>query len=35
MPTFAVTNRLPESALELLRGEGELRLAEVDSALGR
>jgi glyoxylate reductase len=27
-PTFAVTNRLPEPALEMLRGAGELRLDE-------
>jgi lactate dehydrogenase-like 2-hydroxyacid dehydrogenase len=28
VPTFAVTNRLPESALELLRAAGEVRLAD-------
>lgn len=35
MPTFAATNRLPEPALELLRGAGELRLAEAETRLDR
>jgi glyoxylate reductase len=35
MPIFAVTNRLPEPALELLREAGELRLAEASTALAR
>jgi glyoxylate reductase len=35
MPTFAVTNRLPEPALELLREAGELRLDEAATALPR
>lgn len=35
MPVFAVTNRLPDSGLELLRGAGELRLADATAALPR
>jgi glyoxylate reductase len=35
MPIFAVTNQLPEPALELLRGAGELRPAEASTALPR
>lgn len=35
MPVFAVTNRLPDSGLELLRGAGELRLAGATAALPR
>jgi glyoxylate reductase len=35
VPTFAVTNRLPDSALELLRGAGELRLADPTAPLPR
>jgi glyoxylate reductase len=35
MPTIAVTNRLPEPALQLLREAGELRLAEATEALPR
>jgi glyoxylate reductase len=35
MPTFAVTNRLPEPALELLREAGELRLDDATTALPR
>ncbi|MGV1050292.1 MAG: 2-hydroxyacid dehydrogenase [Solirubrobacterales bacterium] len=35
MPTFAVTNRLPESALALLGEAGELRLADATAALPR
>jgi glyoxylate reductase len=35
MPTFAVTNQLPEPALELLREAGEMRLAGAATALGR
>jgi glyoxylate reductase len=34
-PIFAVTNRLPESALELLRVEGEVRLADSIDPLPR
>jgi glyoxylate reductase len=34
-PTFAVTNRLPEPALELLRGAGELRIDERTDAVPR
>jgi glyoxylate reductase len=32
---FVVTNRIPDSALELLREEGELRVAEASTALAR
>jgi glyoxylate reductase len=35
MPTFAVTNRLPEPALELLRRAGELRSCEATMPLPR
>jgi glyoxylate reductase len=35
MPLFAVTTRLPESALELLRAAGELRAAELSGVLPR
>jgi glyoxylate reductase len=35
MTTFAVSNRLPEPALELLAGAGELRLADSTTALAR
>jgi glyoxylate reductase len=35
MPRFAVTNRLPESALTQLREAGELRLADRETALER
>jgi len=35
VPTFAVTNELPESALALLRSEGEVRAAEARTALPR
>jgi glyoxylate reductase len=35
MPLFVVTNRLPEPALELLRGAGELRLAEATTPVPR
>lgn len=35
MPTFAVTNQLPESGLELLREAGELRLAAATTVLPR
>ena len=35
MPIFAVTNQVPEPALELLREAGELRLAESSTALPR
>lgn len=35
MPVFAVTNRLPDSALELLREAGELRLADARTPLPR
>jgi glyoxylate reductase len=35
MPTFVVTNRLPEPALELLRGAGELRACEASAPLAR
>lgn len=35
MPNFAVSNRLPASALELLRAEGELRLADATGPLSR
>ncbi|HSS32080.1 MAG TPA: D-glycerate dehydrogenase [Solirubrobacterales bacterium] len=35
MPTFVVTNRLPEPALALLREAGELRLADATTALPR
>jgi Lactate dehydrogenase and related dehydrogenases len=35
MPVFAVTNRLPDSALELLREAGELRLADAGTPLPR
>jgi glyoxylate reductase len=35
MPIFAVTNRLPEPALELLSDAGELRLADVTMPLPR
>jgi glyoxylate reductase len=35
MPIFAVTNQLPEPALELLREAGELRRSDAASALGR
>jgi glyoxylate reductase len=34
-PIFAVTNRIPDGALELLRAAGELRLDERESALPR
>jgi glyoxylate reductase len=34
-PTFAVTNRLPESALTLLRGAGELRLDDRAGPISR
>jgi len=34
-PTFAVTNRVPEAALELLRATGEVRIDERDEALPR
>jgi glyoxylate reductase len=34
-PTFAVTNRIPEAALELLRAAGEVRIDERDEALPR
>lgn len=34
-PTFAVTNRLPEAALELLRAAGEVRIDEREEALPR
>ena len=34
-PTFAVTNRIPGSALELLRGAGELRVDEREEAIPR
>jgi glyoxylate reductase len=33
VPVFAVTNRIPEPGLELLRGAGELRLADAATAL--
>jgi glyoxylate reductase len=32
---FAVTNQIPDSALELLRGEGEVRVAAASAALAR
>lgn len=35
MPVFAVTNRLPDSALELLREAGELRLADAGTPMPR
>ncbi len=35
MPTFVVTNRLPEPALELLRGAGQLRASDATTALPR
>jgi glyoxylate reductase len=35
MPIFAVSNQIPEPALELLRGAGELRLADASTALPR
>lgn len=35
MALFVVTNRIPDSALELLRAEGEVRVAAADTALGR
>ena len=35
MPVFAVTNRIPDSGLELLREAGELRLADAATALPR
>ncbi len=35
MALFVVTSQVPDSALELLRGEGEVRVAESSSALGR
>jgi glyoxylate reductase len=35
MPIFAVTNRLPQSALEMLGDAGELRLAEATGTLPR
>jgi glyoxylate reductase len=35
VPVFAVTNRIPDSGLELLRGAGELRLADAATALPR
>jgi glyoxylate reductase len=35
VPVFAVTNRIPDSGLELLRAAGELRLADAASALPR
>ncbi|MBA3866359.1 MAG: D-glycerate dehydrogenase [Solirubrobacterales bacterium] len=35
MALFAVTNRLPEQGLELLREAGELRLADADTRLPR
>ena len=35
MPLFVVTTRLPDSALELLRAEGELRAADVSAVLPR
>lgn len=35
MPTFAVTNRLPEPALELLREAGEVRASEARTPLPR
>jgi glyoxylate reductase len=34
-PTFAVTNRIPEAALEALRAAGEVRIDERDEALPR
>jgi glyoxylate reductase len=34
-PTFAVTNRIPEAALEALREAGEVRIDERDEALPR
>jgi glyoxylate reductase len=34
-PTFAVTNRIPDSAVELLREAGELRLDEREAAIPR
>lgn len=34
-PTFAVTNRIPEAALEALRAVGEVRIDERDEALPR
>lgn len=34
-PTFAVTNRLPNSAVEMLRGAGEVRLDERETAIPR
>jgi glyoxylate reductase len=34
-PLFAVTNRIPASALELLRGAGEVRASELETALAR
>jgi glyoxylate reductase len=33
--TFAVTNRIPESAVEMLRGAGEVRLDERETAIPR
>ncbi|HUB99904.1 MAG TPA: D-glycerate dehydrogenase [Solirubrobacterales bacterium] len=35
MPTFVVTNRLPETALELLREAGEVRFSEATTPLPR
>ncbi|HET7443719.1 MAG TPA: D-glycerate dehydrogenase [Solirubrobacterales bacterium] len=35
MSTFVVTNRLPETALELLRGAGEVRFSEATTPLPR
>jgi glyoxylate reductase len=34
-PTFAVSNRLPQAAVELLRAAGEVRIEERDEALPR
>jgi glyoxylate reductase len=34
-PTFAVTNRIPASAVEMLRGAGEVRLDERETAIPR